>query len=122
MLGATAEGWQTHRTKPSWIGTTSLPSFSIISLLLSAVKAGTGGWGGIPTTSVLSRTNGRKQGHGWELGQQVSSQGVSMRPKNPMARRGQGLETGTWMASYIKDTSTKSRVEIWKLNASLWLC
>lgn len=100
-----------------------LPPFLLYYIPPSQCPEGRdGGGGGIPTTSVLSRTNGRKQGHGWELGQQVSSQGVSMRPKNPMARRGQGLETGTWMASYIKDTSTKSRVEIWKLNASLWLC
>lgn len=44
--------------------------------------------------SVLSRTNGRKQGHCWELEQQVSSQGVRKRPKNPMEKRGWGLETG----------------------------
>lgn len=39
---ATAEGWRTHRTKPWWIGTTSLPSFSIVSLLSSQFLQGSG--------------------------------------------------------------------------------
>jgi hypothetical protein len=60
--------------------------------------------------SVLSRTNGRKQGHCWELEQQVSTQGVRKRPKNPMKKREWGLETGPGWPSYhesIKDALTR---------------
>lgn len=55
-----------------------------------------------------------KQGHCWELGQQVSSQGVRRRPKNPMQRRGWGWRQDLNDHESIRDTLTltKSRVEL----------